>query len=220
MAMSCWRIVEALNSKINPFLANCTHSSFSSHYSLWMLNILSVHLSLASTVPFGRPSASFENSIVLSFCLTITTASLSDPVQNTTPEYVLSLCWCHERSEQSHSSQGYMAWCGCHEILIALWYTQEVLCRDLSMSETKNLSHPDDKRITQRSQSNTNWRDKKSAFVISGRVWRVFQCMLVHRICLYFLCSRTLIQVVLDVSFKIEEFLHRMVISLNNYRVE
>ena len=26
-------------------------------------------------------------------------------------------CGCHERSDQSHSSQGYMAWCGCHEIL-------------------------------------------------------------------------------------------------------
>ena len=53
-----------------------------------------VHLSLGSTAPFNRPSASVENNCILSCCLTITTASLSDPVQNTTPEGVLSSCWC------------------------------------------------------------------------------------------------------------------------------
>ena len=58
------------------------------------MDILSGPLFLGYNVPFGRPSASFENSFILSFCLTITTASLSDPVQNTTPEDILSLCWC------------------------------------------------------------------------------------------------------------------------------
>ena len=55
-----------------------------------------------------------------------------------------------------------MAWCGCHEILIALCYPQEVFCLDQKMSKSKNFSHLDDRRITQRSQSNTTWRDKKS----------------------------------------------------------
>ena len=76
------------------FLANWTDWGLSSHYSLLLLHNLSVHLFLGSTVPFGRPSASFENSFILSFCLTITTASLSDPVPNTTPDLVLSKCWC------------------------------------------------------------------------------------------------------------------------------
>ena len=53
-----------------------------------------------------------------------------------------------------------MVWCGCHEILIPLCYPDEVFCRDQKMSESKNFSHPDDRRITQRSQSNTTWRDK------------------------------------------------------------
>ena len=32
----------------------------------------------------------------------------------------MAWCGCHERSNQSRSSQGYTAWCGCHEILIPL----------------------------------------------------------------------------------------------------
>ena len=59
--------------------------------------------------------------------------------------------------------------------------------------------------------------------VISGRVRRVYPCMLVHWICIYFsvfLCNRTLTVVVVDSSFKIEEFLHKMVISLKNCPVE
>ena len=54
------------------------------------------------------------------------------------------------------------------------------------MSEPQNLSYPDEKRSSQRSQSNTNWRDKTSAIVISKRVWRVYLCMLVNWICLFF----------------------------------
>ena len=85
------------------------------------------------------------------------------------------------------------------------------------MSEPQNLSYPDEKRSSQRSQSNTNWRDKTSAIVISKRVWRVYLCMLVYWICLFFsffLCTRTLTQVVVDSSsFKVEEFLHKMAIS-------
>ena len=70
-------------------------------------------------------------------------------------------CGCHESSDQSRSSQGYMACCGCHEILTAICYNKEVFCRDQKMSEPKNFCYPDDRRITQRSQSNTTGRDKK-----------------------------------------------------------
>ena len=69
--------IRSIEQQNQSFLANWSNWALSSHYSLWMLNILSVHLSLGSNLPFGRPSASFENSIILSFCLTITTASLS-----------------------------------------------------------------------------------------------------------------------------------------------
>ena len=124
--------------------------------------MLSSKVPVGFTVPFGRPSASLE----FLYSLSLSTRS----VQDTVPEGVLSLCWCHERSEQSRSSQGYRACCGCYEILISLAYSQEVFCRDTKMSELKNLSHTDDKRITQRSQSNTNWRDKTSSLVISKRV--------------------------------------------------
>ena len=72
----------------------------------------------------------------------------------------MAWCGCHERSNQSRSSQGYMAWCGCHEILIPLCYPDEVFCRDQKTVWIQNSSHPDDRRITQRSQSNTTWRDK------------------------------------------------------------
>ena len=115
-------------------LANCTNSALSSDNFVSLFDTLSVPLSLGSTVPFGRPSASFGNSFILSLCLTITTTSQSDPVQTTTPEGVLSQCWCRERSGQSRSSQGYMACCGCHEISIALCYPQEVFCRDQEKS--------------------------------------------------------------------------------------
>ena len=74
-------------------------------------------------------------SFILSFYLTITTTSLSDLVQDTTPEAVSSKCWCHERSKQSRSSQGYMAWCGCHESLIALVSVIEVFCRGRKKSQ-------------------------------------------------------------------------------------
>ena len=71
-------------------LANCTNSALSSDNFVSLFDNLSVHLSLGSNASFGRPSASFEYSFILSLCLTTATAFLSDPVQNTTPEGVLS----------------------------------------------------------------------------------------------------------------------------------
>ena len=73
----------------HPFLANWTDWALSSHCSLLLLDIFPDHLSLGSAAPFGRPSASFENSFMLSLCLTIPA-----DVQDTTLEGVLSLCWC------------------------------------------------------------------------------------------------------------------------------
>ena len=85
-----WRVKQQNHS----FFANCSNCTLNSHYSLLLLDTLPIHLPLDSTAPFDRPSAAFEKSFILSLCLTITTASLSDPVQNTTPEGILSLCWC------------------------------------------------------------------------------------------------------------------------------
>ena len=45
--------------------------------------------------------------------------------------------------------------------------------------------------------------------MISKRTWRVYSCMLVHRICLYFsffFCARSLTQVVVDLWFKILKY--------------
>ena len=111
----------------------------------------SLSLFHSSTAPFGRPSAfsivsSFSHSVsryfsfILSFRLTMPVVSLPAAVQNTIPEGVLSKCWCHERSEQSRSSQGYMVWCGCHEILIPLCYPQEVFCPDKKLSTRTQFS--------------------------------------------------------------------------------
>ena len=74
-----------------------------------------------------------------SFSHTITIASLCDPVQNTIPEGVLSQCWCRGRNDQSRSSQRYMAWCGCHEILIALCSYQGVFCHDKKKPQGNRL---------------------------------------------------------------------------------
>ena len=91
------------------------------------------------------------------------------------------------------------------------------------MSESKSVSHADGKRVTERSQSNTNWRDSKSALAMSRRIWCLYPWMLAHWICLYLsvlLCIRTLTLVVVDWWFKTEEFLHKMTIFLRNGRVE
>ena len=50
-------IVEQQN---HPFFANWTDWVLSLHSLLWLLDNLSVHLSLDSTAPFGRPSASVK----------------------------------------------------------------------------------------------------------------------------------------------------------------
>ena len=70
-------------------------------------------------------------------------------------------CGCHERSDQSHSSQGYTAQCGCHEILIALCHPRGVLCPDQDKCPGNQNFPVDDKRNVQRKRLNTNWRLKK-----------------------------------------------------------
>ena len=67
------------------FLANWTDWVLSSHYLLWLLDILPDYISLGSTEPFGL----LENSSILSLHLTLPAA-----VQSTTAEGVLSWCWC------------------------------------------------------------------------------------------------------------------------------
>ena len=86
--------------------------------------------SKSCTAPIGRPSAflhcffyslpvSHSFLFILSFCLTMSTVYQSTAVEDTTPDGVIvSQCGCDERSEQSRSSQRYIAQCGCHEILI------------------------------------------------------------------------------------------------------
>jgi hypothetical protein len=68
-----WRVKQQNQS----FLANGTDWAVSSPYLLWLLSSLPVHLALGSTTPIGRPSASFKNSCILPFRLTMPAASLS-----------------------------------------------------------------------------------------------------------------------------------------------
>ena len=105
------------------FLARWHDLPISSDPLLWFLSILSVHICLSFSVPLFplrplvglRPpwkialfshSVSHSFSFILTFCLTVPAVSLPAAVQNTTTKGVLSKCWCHERSEQSRSSQG------------------------------------------------------------------------------------------------------------------
>ena len=70
---------------------------------------------LGSTTLFGRPSASLEFRHSLVPYLFAYWISVYLSVQDTTPEGILSQCWCNEKSDQSRSSQGYIAQYGCHE---------------------------------------------------------------------------------------------------------
>ena len=131
-------------------------------------------------------------------------------------------CGWHERSDQSCSSQGYMAWCGCHEILIPLCYPQEVFCPDQEKSPGNQNFHLDDRNNADRWLWHTNCRHKRinldNQKILCGYTW-----MLVNWICLcfsLFLFTRMLTLVVIASSFKIEEFLPKIAISLKNCRVE
>ena len=78
-------------------------------------------------------------------------------------------------------------------------------------------------RETLRDDNQIRIRDKKW-ILMSETVCCCYPWVLVHWICLcflLFLCTRMLTLVVVDSSwFKIEEFLHKMAISLKNCRVE
>ena len=96
-------------------------------YFVW----LTLHSCLSSSVPLHplvglRPPSkiaqlsqfvSHSFSFILLFYLTMPTVFHSAEVEDTTPEGVLSSCWCSLTLTLA-TSQGSMGWCGCHEILI------------------------------------------------------------------------------------------------------
>jgi hypothetical protein len=106
------------------------------------------------TTPFGRPSASFENSFILSLRLTMPAASVSvlykiqlqkgfslhaGALSHCDTHHLnrrMAWCGCQERSDQSRSSQRYMAWCGCHEIMILRYLTVPFLSNFFDLSST------------------------------------------------------------------------------------
>jgi hypothetical protein len=89
-------VISFKNCRVNPQMHTC------------MIIYASLCLLHSFTTPFDRPSASLE-SFHSPRPPHYYSASLHAAVQKTTPEGVLSQCWCHERSEQSRSSHGYMA---------------------------------------------------------------------------------------------------------------
>ena len=87
-----------------------------------ILGSLSVHISLEFTVPFGRPSASVEflPSLTLphyDYCISLGPC----PKHNTR---IRSLSMLVLSNSETRNLNGYMGWCGCHDILIALCYSQ------------------------------------------------------------------------------------------------
>ena len=80
----------------NPFLANWTEWALSSNYSLWLLDILPDQLSLGSTEPSDRPSASREllHSLILphyACCISLCCCPRHNSRRRSFPMRVLSL---------------------------------------------------------------------------------------------------------------------------------
>ncbi len=135
VALGCWKLKNAsikwqspsqiggVKQQNHTFLANWTDSALSSHSLLWLLASLSVHISLDSTAPCGRPSASLEflPSLTLphyDYCISLGSVPKHNSRRRSLSMLVLS-------NSDTQNLNGYMGWCGCHEILIALYYSQK-----------------------------------------------------------------------------------------------
>ena len=141
------------------FLANWTDCARSSHYLLWLEGNLSAHLTLGSTEPCGRPSASLEflHSLIpphYTCCISLCCSPRHNIRRRSLSMLMLS-------SSDTHNLNGYMGWCECHKILIALALVIEVFCLDKRSLDATEILSPDDKRSAQRWQWNTNWRHQK-----------------------------------------------------------
>ena len=145
----------------HPFLANCTNSALSFHYLVKLLNILTGSLFLGSTAPFGRPSASVE------FLHSISLSTRS--VQDTTPEGVLSLCWCYLTLTLA-TSMGILDGAGATKS----WFHSATLTKSFALIKqslsSAEIFYLDAKRNAQRWQWNTNMR-QKTLTLMRERVW-------------------------------------------------
>ena len=155
------RRVEQQNQSV---LANCSDCTLNSHYPLWLLDTLPVHL--PPWFHCALRSASFEkflHSLTLPhyhYCISLCSA------QNTTPEGILSLCWCSLILTLT-TSMGIWYNAGATESwLQSPRWSKSFALIEKRLSSTE-IFHLDDKRNAQRSQSNTNYRHKKNTS------WRV-----------------------------------------------
>ena len=116
--------------KNHSFLANWADWELSSPHLLRLETDLSVHLFLDCTV--SRPLLrKFLHSFTpphYACCISLLVLVLSHSDTHHLNRH-MAWCGCHERSNQSGSSQGYMAQCGCHEILTQRRITVLVFCR-------------------------------------------------------------------------------------------
>ena len=102
--------IRTVKEQNHSFLANWPDGLLRSQYFVLLLTSLSVHISfiplhpLVGLRPPSKKIDSFSHSVSLSLLHLYLTLS---KIQH--PEDVHSLCWCHERSEQSRNSQGYIA---------------------------------------------------------------------------------------------------------------
>jgi hypothetical protein len=114
-------------------LANGTEWAPSSHHLLWLLYSRVSWLVLSSLIPLCawiglRPPAK------ISTLSHYHSASSSSSVQNTISRR-RSLFMRVLSHSDTHNLNGYIGWCGCHAILIALCYPKEVFCLDQKKSQ-------------------------------------------------------------------------------------
>ena len=135
------------------FSENWQNSCLSSEYLIKLFPLFcllissSLSLMLSCTIPLGSTSASLEflHSLIVphyAYCISLWPSPKHNTRRRSLSMLVLShsdthyfkghmaCCGCHERSDQSRSSQEYMPWCGCPEILIALCFSPEFFLAD------------------------------------------------------------------------------------------
>ena len=178
--LDTWMVVIASSFEVNEFLHkmaislnNCRveqkNHSFLANWSDWALSFqhllrfevdLSPHLTLGSTAPFGQPSASpeFFHSLILPH---YQSASLPTAVQNTTPEGVLSKCWCSPTLTLT-TSIGIWQGAGVTKSWLQSPGRSKSFAGNKNSLNSNELFYLDAKRNVQRWQSNTNWGHKKS----------------------------------------------------------
>ena len=212
-------------------------NSYTEWQSPWIIIELSRRIILSLQDGMICPSVVIIGSDSWIFCLFIcTTLSLFHSPRHESRRRSLAQYWC-SLTQTLATSIGILDAAGD----TTSWFHSATLNKSCALAKnslnSNEILYLDDKRNTQRYQSNTNWRHKKF-ILMRVRVWchkMLISCCtsVLFSLNLFdfssttfgislFICSSVwrLTLVVLDLSFKVEEYLHKMAISLPNCRVE